>query len=89
MTGTELENILSAACLFLAIAGALVLMIAPKDDDARRRIGLGFFAGGMGGLAMLFVLKNPEILESVQRHIALALIGMVIAFFSILRFLKK
>lgn len=85
----EGRRLVSIVFLTLAIVGALLLVVAPKTDEYRRRLGLAFFVGGMAGVAGMFLLRNPEVFDSAQEHIALTLIGMVIAFFSILRFLKR
>ena len=89
MASDKIGQFLTAAAFMLAIAGALLLLVVPKDDHRRRGLGFGFFVGGMAGIAMFFLMENPDVMKSAQEHIALTLIGMVIAFFSVLHHFKK
>ena len=84
----ETADTLTAACIFVAVAGAVVMLLAHKDEPQLRRKGIAFFAAGMGGVAYLFLLTNTDVLESVRRHLGWVLIGMVIAFVSILKHLR-
>jgi len=83
------NQFMSALTIFLSVTGALILLVSPKDNDRLRSIGYGFFCGGSGGIVFFFLLQNPDVLEIAQENIAMTLIGLVIAFFSILRFVRK
>lgn len=73
----------------LAIAGMLLLLIVPKEDERLRRVGTAFFVGGMAGIAGFFLLLNPHVVTYFAEHIGLTLIGMLIATVEILRLAKK
>lgn len=85
----EFNSFMSAVCIFLAITGLMLLLIVPKTDEHRQRLGFAFFSAGMGGTAFFFLLGNPEVLRSAQENIALTLIGMLIATLQIIRLIKK
>jgi len=85
----EFNNFVSAMLLGLSIIGVLLLLIGPKDNDRLRGLAISFFACGLGGVAVLFLLNNHDILADAQEHIALTLIGMVIATISVIRLIRK
>ena len=85
----DITDNVTAIFLMLAIFGALVLMLAPKENEVLKIRGLAFFAGGMAGTAGLFLLTSPDVIEDIRRNVGLALIGMVIASLGILRFLNR
>ena len=75
---------LTLLCFGAAMVGAVLLVIGPNKVRAA-----AVFTFGVVSLAILFLHKNPNIIESFQKHIALTLIGMVIAGVSIITKLKK
>jgi len=80
---------LSLLGVAVAVTGVLFLLLLPKDDRDRRVRATGAFIFGMVLLVYVFLTKNPDVLESAEKYIALTLIGMVIATISVIRLLKK
>ena len=75
---------LTLLCFGLAMVGAVLAVIGPNKERA-----ICVFTFGVVVLAVLFLYKNPNIIESLQEHIALTLIGMVIAGVTIISKLKR
>ena len=71
------------------VAGVLLLLLAPKSEPRLRRLGIGCFVAGMCYVVWSFLSETPDILESAREHIALTLIGLVIATLSVIRLLKR
>ena len=85
----NLLRFIAVLSLLAALIGLLFLLLLPKDERNRRVKATAVFVAGMAGLAFTFLWKNPDVLESAERHIALTLIGMVIATISLLQFLRR
>ena len=86
---SEFLEFFSLLSLCAAIIGMLFLLLLPKDDKHRRLKACAIFVFGMVGMAFSFLIKNPEIRETLERHIALTLIGMVIATLSVIKIMNK
>ena len=86
----ESLNFLSIIGICSAVVGILILLIVPKSDKTRLRpLGLGLFVGGAFLIVYSFLFLNPEFLSDLRDHLALVLIGLVIATLSVIRILKK
>lgn len=85
----EFLSFLSVLFIALGVMGVLILILAPQANERLKRIGVAYFAGGMAGVVATFLFKNPDVLEWTERHIALTLIGLVIATISVIRLLHK
>jgi len=71
------------------VAGVLLLLLAPKSEPRLWRVGIGCFVAGMCYIVWSFLSETPDILESARNHIALTLIGLVVASISVIRLLKR
>ena len=86
----DVWNLLSILGICLSVVGALLLILVPKTDATRlRRLGLACFVGGAYFIVGSFLFLNPDFLEQLREHLALTLIGLVIATLSLIRILKK
>lgn len=91
MSPVDLNQFLSVVTLMMAIIGLLLLIVVPRTDyyARTRTLGIAFFVSGLGGVAGLFLLRSPDVLRGMQEHIALTLIGMVIATLSVIQLLRR
>ncbi len=85
----ELSTFASVICISMAVTGLMLLLVVPKTDEYRRHIGVSLFSVGMGGTVAFFLLDNPDVLASAREHIALTLIGMIIATLQVIRLIRK
>ena len=90
MSPVDFNEFASAVALMMAIIGLLIIVVPRTDYYARTRtLGIAFFVCGLGAVAGFFLLRNPDVLRVKQEHIALALIGMVIATISVIGHLRR
>ena len=87
----HMEKAVTLMCFMFAAVGGILLLIVPNEDrwERQRRLGYGFFSGGMAGILISFLIKNPNVLESARENIALTILGLLIAFLQIIRLAKK
>jgi len=88
-TSSNFIQFLSIVGMGASVIGILFLIMLPKDDRDRRIKAIGIFILGMSLLLLSFISKNPDILEAAEEHIALTLIGLVIATLSAIKIFRK
>ena len=90
LVNEESLNFLSIIGICSSVVGMLILLIVPKSNTTRiRPLGLALFVGGAFLIVYTFLFLNPEFLSDIREHLALVLIGLVIATVSIIKILKK
>ena len=85
----EFMNFFSIIGICSAVVGVILLIIVPKSDTYRWRLGLGLFVAGAFAIVFSFLIQNQDFLESLRDNIALTLIGLVIATVSVIKIIKK
>ena len=85
----EFMNFFSIIGICSAVVGVLLLIVVPKSDTFRWRLGLGLFVAGAFAIVYSFLFLNQDFLESLRDNIALTLIGLVIATISVIKIIRK
>jgi len=78
---TSFGEFITLMMIGFMILGALGVIIYGRSN----KVAISVFMFGAVMVAVIFLSDNPNLVESLKEHIALTLIGMVIATISIIR----
>lgn len=78
-----LIHLLTIFMIGLMLIGILIIILTGRKNVMAIR----YVIIGASTLVVIFLVENPNIVESLKEHIALTLIGLVIATISIIRFI--